>query len=197
MTRTSSSADDIDNLEPSPVGSELLQTILDPEQSSPWISAEAEPDYEERILAAGTVLEVSEVEAAQGWEALSAQLDTLWSVSEEDSLLVRLRQKFADRLPADMLAMIAAKAQQMVRSSEPMVKQMIGCVREGLDTAAEADLQVIARPMALAMRGSSTDEFIEATVKSVRRSDWETLSPIEQAKLSLAAARYAIAQVNS
>ncbi len=196
MTRTSSFTDDMDNLEPSPTGSKLLQTILDPEKSSPWISAETAPDYEEQILAAGTVLEVSQVEAAQGWQALSAQLDTLWSVSE-DSLLVRLQQKFAERVPADMLAMIAEKAQQMIRSSEPMAKQMIGCVRDKLGTVAEADLQVMARPMALAMRGSGTDEFIEATIKSVRRADWETLSPIEQGKLSLAAARYAIAQLNA
>ncbi|MEM8502873.1 MAG: hypothetical protein AAF716_06940 [Cyanobacteria bacterium P01_D01_bin.1] len=196
MTHLSSSTDDMDNLEPSPTGSELLQTILDLEKSSPWMSAETAPEYEEQILAAGTGLEVSEAESVRGWQMLSAQLDNLWS-SSEDSLLVRLQQKFAERLPAEMLATIAEKSQQMARSSEPMIKQMIGCVRDGLSRVAEADLQVIARPMASAMRGSSTEEFVEVTIRSVRQADWETLSPIEQAKLSLAAARYAIAQSNS
>ena len=93
--------------------------------------------------------------------------------------------------------MIAEKAQQMARSSEPMVRQMIGCVQDGLNSVAEADLQVMARPMAFAMRGSSADEFVEATIKSVRQAEWEDLSPIEQSKLSLAAARYAIAQADT
>ncbi|MGB3787826.1 MAG: hypothetical protein WA949_07435 [Phormidesmis sp.] len=198
MTRASSSPDDMDNLEidglkPSTTASELLQAILDPEQSSPWISAETAPEYDEQISKAGAVLEFSDAEAAQGWQGLSAQLDGLWNVAE-NSLLVRLQQKFAERLPAEMLVMIAQRAQQMVRSGEPMVKQMIGCAQDGLSSVAEADLQVIARPMAFAMRGSSADEFVEATINSVRQAKWEDLSPIEQSKLSLAAARYAISQ---
>ena len=55
----------------------------------------------------------------------------------------------------------------------------------------------MARPMAFAMRGSSADEFVEATIQSVRQDDWDALSPIEQARLSLAAARYAISQTEA
>lgn len=200
MAPKPSADDEMDNLDllssNSKSGSELLKSVLDPEQSSPWIVADTAAEYEDRALAAGSVLEISETEAAQGWQVLSTQLDDLWNISA-DSLLAQLQQKFAERLPAEMLAMIATKAQQMARSSEPMVKQMIGCVQAGLSSVAEADLQVMARPMALAMRGSSSDEFVEATIKSVRSADWEALSAIEQAKLSLAAARYAIAQVNA
>lgn len=196
MTDISSSTDDIENLKPSASGSELLQAILDPEQSPPWIRAKTAAEYEEQISAAGAALEISDTEAARGWQILSAQLDDLWSISE-DSLLARLQQRFAERLPAEMLAMIAQKAQQMVRSGEPMAKQMIGCVKDSLSGVAEADLQVMARPMALAMRGSSSDEFVEATIQSVRQGDWESLSPVEQTKLSLAVARYAIAQTNA
>ena len=201
MTSASSSPDDMDNLdidglEPSATASELLQTILDTEQSSPWISAETASEYDEQIFKAGAALEISDSEAARGWQVLSAQLNGLWNVAE-NSLLVQLQQKFAERLPAQMLAMIAEKAQQMVRSGEPMVKQMIDCVQDGLSNVAETDLQVMARPMAFAMRGSSADEFVEATIQSVRQVEWEALSPIEQSKLSLAAARYAIAQVDA
>ncbi len=200
MTHESSSPDDMDNLEidglePSATASELLQTILDLEQSSPWISAETASEYDEQISKAGAVLEISDAEAAQGWQGLSAQLNSLWNV--EENSLVRLQQKFAERLPVEMLVMIAQRARQTVRSGEPMVKQMIGCVQDGLSSVAEADLQVMARPMAFDMRGSSADEFVEATINSVRQAEWEDLSPIEQSKLSLAAARYAIAQADS
>ena len=49
--------------------------------------------------------------------------------------------------------------------------------------------------MAFAMRSSGAEEWVDAAVNSVRLADWEKLSPLEQARLSLAAARYAIAQV--
>ncbi len=200
MTHVSSSHSDMDNseidgLEPSATTSELLQTILDPEQSSPWTSAETASEYDEQISKAGAVLEISDAEAAQGWQGLSAQLSGLWNV-EESSFLARLQQKFAERLPAEVLAMIAEKAQKMVHSGEPMTKQLVICVQDSLNRVAEADLQVIARPMAFAMRGSSADEFVEATIRSVRQAKWTDLSPIEQSKLSLAAARYAIAQAD-
>ncbi|MBE9061033.1 hypothetical protein [cf. Phormidesmis sp. LEGE 11477] len=196
MTHASSSSGDTDKPKLSAIEAELLQTVLDPVQSSPWINTETAAEYEERLLAAGAFLEISEAEAAQGWETLSTQLDGVW-INSEDGLLVQLQQKFAERVPADMLAVIAEKAQQMANSGKPMMKQMIGCVQECLNDVAEADLRVIARPMALAMRGSSADEFVEATVQSVRQTKWNDLSAIEQAKLGLAAARYAIAQVNT
>ncbi|WP_050765759.1 hypothetical protein [Synechococcus sp. PCC 7335] len=196
MTHVSSSPGDMDKSTPSTTESELLQTILDPEQSSPWVAVEIAAEYEQKLSAAGALLEISDAEAAQGWESLSAQLDSVWS-GVENSLLVRLQQKFAQRLPADLLAIIAEKAQQMASSGQPMMKQMIGCVQDCLSDVAEADLRVVARPMALAMRGSSADEFVEATILSVRQANWADLSAIEQAKLSLAAARYAISELDS
>ena len=105
-----------------------------------------------------------------------------------------LQQKFAARMPMTVLNAIAQKAQQAVQSGQPMVDQMIGCVQDTFSQMAEADLQVMARPMAFAMRGSSADEFVDATVQSIPDVDWESLSSIEQARLSLAAARYAISQ---
>ncbi|MEM9150157.1 MAG: hypothetical protein AAGB19_06845 [Cyanobacteria bacterium P01_F01_bin.3] len=176
---------------------ELLQSILDPDQSAPWLAAEASSEYAVQLDAAGQVLEISDDEATKGWEGLSTQLNQLWSsssASAQTSVLAALQEKFAGRLPSDLLNMIGEKAQEVVKSGQPMVKQLITCVQDGLDNMAEADLQVMARPMAFAMRGTSADEFVEATIQSIRKEDWTALSPIEQAKLSLAAARYAISQ---
>jgi len=175
---------------------ELLQSVLDPEQSAPWLASEAASEYTDQADTAGQALEFSDEEVEKGWEGLSAQLSQIWSATEK-SVLAALQAKFAGRLPSDLIRLISEKAQQVAKSGEPMVKQLITCVQEGLDNIGEADLQVMARPMAFAMRGSSADEFVEATIQSIRKDDWAALSPVEQARLSLAAARYAISQTEA
>ncbi|MEN8447657.1 MAG: hypothetical protein ABG776_21880, partial [Cyanobacteria bacterium J06555_13] len=79
-------------------------------------------------------------------------------------------------------------------SGQTILDQMVMCVQDVMGTMAAADLQVFGRPMALAMRSTSSDEILEATIQSIRSVEWEALSPIEQAKLSLAVARYAISE---
>ncbi|MEL6492118.1 MAG: hypothetical protein AAFV85_20070 [Cyanobacteria bacterium J06634_6] len=188
---------DMDNAALSKTQAELLQSILDTEQSSPWVAAETAGAYDETLAAAGEALEFSDEEAASGWQGLSATLSQIWGdATGESSMLARLQAKFANRLPSDVLAMIGEKAQQVVQSGQPMVDQLITCVQDGFENMATADLQVMARPMAFAMRGNSAEEFVDATISSVRVDEWSALSPIEQARLSLAAARYAISQAD-
>ncbi len=175
---------------------ELLQAVLDSDRY-PWLMATA-TGYEAQLEATGQPLEVSDAEASQGWQRLSQQLSAIWGTDEARS---PLQQKFAGRLSTAMIAHITEKAQQVARRGQETgssrVAQMIFCVQDMLTQMSEADLQVMARPMALAMRGSSSEEFVEAAVRSVRVADWNELSPIEQARLSLAAARYAIAQAEN
>jgi len=180
---------------------ELLQSVLSAE-AYPWSMDKAET-YEEGVEAAGQALEISDEEAAQGWQRLSAHLDQALvdpaSINQTQSAEAgqsALFRVFAERIPADMLTQIAQKAGQISKNGESMVNQMVACAQEIMSELAETDLQVIARPMALAMRGRSNDEIVDATVKSVRAADWDALSPIEQAKLSLAAARYALTEVD-
>ena len=192
MENSSPSSDQTPRREIATAQSELLQNVLDTELSTPWITTEVADEYADTVDEAGLALEFSDDEVAKGWEGLSATLNQIWS---DTTLLSGLQAKFADRLPSDFLAAIGAKAQQVAKSGQPMIDQLISCVQDGFENMATADLQVMARPMAFAMRGSSADEFVEATVQSVRKDDWEALSPVEQARLSLAAARYAISQV--
>ena len=193
---TSSSPNgDMDNTE-SAIKAALLQSVLDTEQSTPWLAPESTDEYDTQTAAAGEMLEFSDEEVAEGWQTVSAQLNQLWEGQSSPSVgvVALLQKKFAGRMPSDLLAMIGEKAQQVAHSGQPMLDQLITCVQDGFENMAAADLQVMARPMAFAMRGSSADEFVEATVQSIRKADWAVLSPIEQARLSLAAARYAISQ---
>ncbi len=196
---------------PAEAQAELLQAVL-AEDVYPWIQSGSEHetplDQEAPIEATAQVLEISDAEAAQGWQKLSAHLGAMFAThdlrasgfQQGELHQSKLQQKFADRLPSAVIAHIAKKAQQVAHLAQEagtnMTDQMIACVQDLLMHMAEADLQVIARPMALAMRGSSSDAFVDATIQSVRQAEWEALSPIEQARLSLAAARYAISHVD-
>ena len=199
MVNSSPTNSNLDNPDLSETRSELLQSVLT-EQSYPWLPDSVANGYEENLAAAGQSLEISDEEALVGWHGLSAQLNQIWAGSSVD-VLALLRQKFAARLPETVLVAISDHAQQaahgLSESAQPMVAKMIACVTGTVTAIGEADLQVMARPMAFAMRSSGTEELVDATAASVRQADWDNLSALEQAKLSLAAARYAIAQLET
>ncbi len=165
---------------------EMLQSILSPQTPYPWTPADAS-NYFTEIADAGDELALSDEEAQLGWQALSAKLDTLWGGT---SVEIALAQRFARRLSEDVIAQITAKASQVVTTSRPLAEQLIACVRDTLTGWDDADLQVMARPLAHAMRGQ--EEILDATINSVRDIEWDNLSSMEQARISLAAARWAI-----
>ena len=167
---------------------EMLQAILSPHQAYPWSPSESAEYFNQ---SAGDELALSDQEARSGWQALSAQLDTIWGGSA--SVQEALAQRFARRLSQDVIEQIAAKANQVVNTGRPLAEQLIACVRDTLTGWDEADLQVMARPLAHAMRGQ--EEILESTIDSVRDIEWEALSPMEQARISLAAARWAVDHV--
>ena len=69
---------------------------------------------------------------------------------------------------------------------------MVECVLDILPQWDEEDLQVLARPLAYAMRDVDS-EGVELVVATKR--PWAQLSEIEQARVSLAVARYAISEL--
>jgi hypothetical protein len=123
--------------------------------------------------------------------AFFSHLDQLWSTN---SLQTMLAQKFAE-MPQALLNAIAHQAQQIAEASNSLADQLVQCVQEILPAWADEDLQVLARPLAYAMRDES--DAIESTLKSIRPVEWTELSETEQAKMSLAVARYAIDQLNA
>ncbi len=120
------------------------------------------------------------------------QLDGLWAATD---LKTTLAQKFAS-VPQTLLAAIARQAQKVVETSNSLADQLVQCVQDVLPAWADDDLQVLARPLAYAMRSDGAD-VVEATVNSVRRLEWSDLSETEQARMSLAIARYAIDQLGN
>lgn len=198
MANPTSPNGDKDNSATSSAQAELLQTVLDSEQY-PWLPSDGEADP---LEAAGLAMDISDEGAQQGWTALSAQLNQMWAESTPESMALQatLMEKFSGRLPVALIEQIGSKAQQLANESQTsgqtILDQMVSCVQDVISTMATADLQVFGRPMAMAMRSTSSDEILEATIQSIRPVEWEALSPIDQAKLSLAVARYAISEVD-
>ncbi len=131
-------------------------------------------------------------EIASRSQAFFNQLDGLWATTD---LKTTLTQKFAS-VPQTLLVAIARHAQKVVETSTSLADQLVQCVREVLPTWADDDLHVLARPLAYAMRGDGAD-VVDAAVNSIRQIEWSDLSETEQARLSLAIARYAIDHLNN
>lgn len=184
---------------------EPLSYPCDPEESFsyPWNPAAPEADayfgaLEQELVAAGWSTE----ELAEQGQVLSNVLSQVWSdapvvgavQTTADAVCVDLLQQFAAQVPQSLLNTIVLRAKQVVSANLSLADQMVQCVQECLPMWAEDDLLVLARPFAFAMRGPET-EMLEAALRSVRCAAWTELSGIEQARLSLAIARYAIAQM--
>lgn len=176
---------------------DLLHHVLDARVSYPWNPQD--PDSQ-ALLAEGEAgwNEAETAEAiAVGWQTLSTQLDSLWaSAGASDGVLAALAQRFSARMPVDLLQQIARQAAAVAASGQPMMEQLIACTREVLSGWDVEDLEVLARPLAYSLRDGE-GEILDLHLKSVRQTDWSSLSEIEQARLSLAIASFALQQTQA
>lgn len=169
---------------------ELLATIVQTDVAYPWNPAQLESESYLTALEQEFALSdsLSDSDIALKSQVLFSQLEQVWLTT---ALQKSLREKFA-RVPQDFLASIAQSVQNATVKYQSLADQMVECVLDILPQWAEEDLQVLARPLAYAMRDvdSEAGELVMATKKP-----WAQLSEIEQARVSLAVARYAISQL--
>ena len=169
---------------------ELLATIVQTDVAYPWNPAQLESESyltaREQEFALSDAFSDSDI--SQKSEVLFAQLEQVWLTT---ALQKSLREKYA-RVPQDFLARIAQSVQNATVKYQSLADQMVECVLDILPQWAEEDLQVLARPLAYAMREVDSEG---AQLVMVARRPWAQLSEIEQARVSLAVARYAISQL--
>jgi hypothetical protein len=168
---------------------ELLQTLfpemryeIPDEISYPWNPAE--PDAEACLTAleqAFSLDDWSAEETTDRSQVFFGQLEQCW-------LRTDLSLRFA-AIPTTLLDAIMAQAKQVIDRSISVADQLVGCVREFFPDWNEADLHVLARPFAYAMRDGSDFSTVAA------RADWSALSELDRARLSLAAANYLLTQL--
>ncbi|MEG4397016.1 hypothetical protein [Microcoleus sp. BROC3] len=169
---------------------ELLATIVQTDVAYPWNPAQLESESYLAALEQEFALSdsFSDSDIALKSQVLFSQLEQVWLTT---ALQKSLREKFA-RVPQDFVARIAQSVQNATVKYQSLADQMVECVLDILPQWAEEDLQVLARPLAYAMRDVDSEggELVMATNRP-----WAQLSEIEQARVSLAVARYAISQL--
>jgi hypothetical protein len=156
----------------------------------PWNPAEAEADEFFNSLEQEFELNLSDQEVAQRSQVFFNHIDQLFSAT---TLQTSLAHKFSS-VPQALLNAIARQAQHVAQTSVALADQLVQCVQDVLPEWAEDDLQVLARPLAYAMRGDDLNA-VDSTINSIRPGTWDDLSETEQARMSLAIARYALGKI--
>lgn len=183
----------------------LLQNLLHNEQSYPWNPDDLEAESYFSELEQEMMDLYSSDEIADQAQRFSVTLEQAWAqvlpvVEQQETVVAALRAKlsqgFSIQVPEDLLQKIVQKAQESLAANVSLAEQLVQCVQSVLPGWGSDDLQVLARPYAFAMRGTDTDT-IEVALRSVRCAAWTELSGVEQARLSLAIARYTLDQIPS
>ncbi|AFY42853.1 hypothetical protein [Nostoc sp. PCC 7107] len=194
---------------PTQVELEFLELLLQPEDAAyPWNPADDQAEtYFDELEKQFAMQDVLEEELHTKAQSFYGNLDNLWSqvancndykcttnVSILDSLCETLHT-FAAGVPTIWLKAIAQKATEVVAVQQSINEQLVQCVQTVLPTWETDDLAVFARPYAYAMR-SSEQQNLASVVNKIKNRDWATLSEMEQAKVSVAIAYYALRQLD-
>jgi hypothetical protein len=179
---------------------DLLQLMLsDSDVSYPWNPAAPEAEaYLTAIEQETAHLGFSDDELTAYSHAFGDRLDQAWATILAGTETATLRQNILSKLsfpvPNDILDGIIQRTRQIIQVNLSLADQMVQIVQDAFPGFLEEDLQVLARPMANAMREAETD-VLEVALRTVRCNAWTELSHVERARLSLAIARYTIAQM--
>ncbi|MGQ9872902.1 hypothetical protein [Leptodesmis sp.] len=146
-----------------------------------------------------------EEEIAERSQSFFNRLEQVWAPI---SLQSRLAERFSTRIPHSLLAAIAQQAQAALSNTQKALntslsvadqlsEQLVQCVQGIIPTLAAEDLYVLARPLAYQMRNGGLQNAIDTTLAQVPQTDWEQLSEMQRARLSLAIARFAIHELQA
>lgn len=163
------------------VTEELLEILLDAEESYPWdlTSPEAEA-YFSKIEAEFSLFDaLDDAEITVQTNTLFSHLDECWSSVDNSDIKTSLFKKFGQLVPQSWLETITTQAERLATENMSQLTQLVECVRPLWKNWTEDDLQVFARPLAYSMRGET----------SIKQTSWQDLSEIEQIRLSMAIAQ--------
>lgn len=186
---------------------DLLQVLLQEDEKDVyyWNPTERDSDsYFAQLEKSFQLDDWIEEEVEQKAHSFFNQLDGIWSVDvpvAKEDIFAILRQKFAHRVPSAWLEAISHQAyqlkfgQDLAYSQMNLADRLVRCVQELLPNWPEGDLYLFSRPLAFAMRGTET-AAVDSMIATIRELPFSDLSEMEQARLGLAIARYALAELD-
>lgn len=180
---------------------DLLNAIVLDDIAYPWSPNEVESEAYftsvEQELPLSDLVNDTEIFATS--QKFYSQTAKFWSLVD---IHKSLSTKFSGRVPDGLLNRLGQVAVNLVDqvnrfgSTLSLADQLVHCVSEVLPGWDLEDLEVMARPLAYSMR-SEQNNVVENTLATFPPVHWSDLSEVEQARLSLAIALYAISQASS
>ena len=181
---------------------ELLEALLASEDAVyPWNPADAASEaYFDDLEQQFKWQDFSEIELMESANNFYHNLDKIWgqTAAETENIrnnIVNYLQKALSNaflvIPEVLLTEIAQKATVVLMVEKSASEKLVECVQTLLPNWDRDDLLVLARPFAYYMRSSEPDK-LTSVIKNLENRDWSNLSEIEQAKISLAIANYAL-----
>ena len=172
---------------------ELMDCLLAASTTEyPWNPADPETvDYYTKSDLQFSLDDWSDDEIAQKSQSFFTSIQSCWDAPTLNGVspLVELTAKFGERVPQQWLVQIAAHVSILATSSLEPVDRLVRSVEDLLSNWASDDLLVMARPYAYAMR---CNPGVDNPDNIVRPLDWEQLSELERAKLTILIAQCAI-----
>ncbi len=143
---------------------------------------------------------LQESEIATRAHGFFAQIEQQWSTV---SVQTSLAQRFSARIPQELLASIAAQAQKLLAESRRAVTeslsvadQLVQCIQDVAINLGQDDLYVQARLLE-PMRNGGLRTAVDNVLNQIPQAEWQQLSEIQKARLSLAIAHCAMDEVRS
>ena len=174
--------------------SDLLAALVGPPPIYPWA-----PHHEasEPYFAAATLADddtLIETALTEGWQRFSDQIATQWATASApgvSTLMRRLKAQLQMPLPDEILHTIATAATTREENRQTYLDRLVACAQAVLPTWDAGDLAVLARPLAYSLRDGHS-EILDLNLRAILQADWQSLSDIEQARLSLTLAALAL-----
>lgn len=181
---------------------ELLEALLASEDAVyPWNPADAASEaYFDDLEQQFNWQDFSASKLMESANNFYHNLDKIWgqTAAETENIrnnIVNYLQKALSNaflvIPEVLLTEIAQKATVVLMVEKSASEKLVECVQTLLPNWDRDDLLVLARPFAYYMRSSEPDK-LTSVIKNLENRDWSNLSEIEQAKISLAIANYAL-----
>jgi hypothetical protein len=192
---------------PSSLELELLESLLESEDTTyPWNLADtASDDYFHHLEEKFDWQDFPEGELIGSADNFYQNLDIIWDKVDQvqqhnfykntvNSLQKALENSFST-IPGFLLTAIAQKATEVVKIEQLASEKLVQCVEAVLPGWQIDDLLVLARPFAYSMR-SSEPQTLTNLSRDFQQQDWANLSEIEQAKITLVIANYALGHLS-
>lgn len=195
------------NVLQSPVQLELLEALLVPsDETYPWNPADQEAEaYFHQLEQQFECDDLLGEDLTRRSLDFFHHLDNLWSQISDcgtdhdeqpsKSIKVSLQNAFAAVVPSSWLDAIAQKATEIITLEKSASEKLVECVQSLLPSWETDDLLVLARPFAYSMR-SNKQQNLALVMSNIGNRDWQDLSEIEQAKVSLAIAHYTFKELS-